>query len=39
MAKFSFPSINGLINMAIAIVILFIVVRFLPENIKGFFRV
>jgi len=33
------PSVNQLITLAIALVVLFFIVKFLPENIKGFFRV
>ncbi len=39
MAKLSLPTLNGLLNMAIAIVIIFLIAKMLPENIKGFFRV
>lgn len=34
-----FPSLNQLITLGIALVILFFVLRFLPESIKGLFRV
>jgi len=33
------PSLNQLITLAIALVILFLVLGFAPENIKKFFRV
>jgi len=33
------PTLNQLITLAIALVILFLVVGFMPENIKKFFRV
>ena len=33
------PSINQLITLAIAMVILFFLIGFLPESIKRFFRV
>jgi len=33
------PSINQLITLAIAMVILFVILRFLPENVKTWFRV
>jgi len=39
MAAFKVPSINNLISMAIAIVILFFLVKLLPENIRQWFRV
>jgi len=39
MAAFKLPTVNQLITLAIALVILFLVVGFLPENIKRFFRV
>jgi len=39
MAAFKLPSFNQLITLAIALVILFLIVGFLPENVKKFFRV
>jgi len=33
------PTINQLISMAIAIVLLFFVIRMLPEQVKTWFRV
>lgn len=33
------PSLNQLITLAIALAILFFILRFVPENIKQFFRV
>lgn len=34
-----FPSINQLITLAIAMVILFFIVKLLPESVKQWFRV
>ena len=34
-----FPSVNQLVSMAIAIVILFFLVKLLPEQVRGLFRV
>ncbi len=39
MGAFKIPSINQLISMAIAIVILFFLVKLLPENLKQWFKV
>lgn len=33
------PSIQQLITLAIALVVLMFILRFLPENIKGMFRI
>lgn len=33
------PSVNQLITLAIALAILFLILRFLPENVKTWFRV
>jgi len=33
------PSLNQLITLAIALVILFLLIGFAPENVKKFFRV
>ena len=38
-AALKVPSINQLITLAIALVILFLILGFAPENIKKFFRV
>lgn len=37
--NFNLPSINSLIGLAISLVILFFVVKMLPENVRSFFRV
>ncbi len=34
-----FPSVNQLITLAIALAVLFFVVKMLPANVQGFFRV
>jgi hypothetical protein len=39
MAALRFPSVNQLITLAIAMVILFFVLKLLPENIRALFRV
>ena len=39
MAAFKLPTVNQLITLAIALVILFLVIGFAPESIKKFFRV
>lgn len=39
MAAFKIPTINQLISMAIAIVILFFLVKLLPETVRQWFRV
>jgi len=39
MAAFKLPTFNQLITLAIALVILFLIVGFAPENVKKFFRV
>lgn len=39
MAAFKLPTVNQLITLAIALVFLFLIVGFMPENIKKFFRV
>lgn len=39
MAALKLPTINQLISMAIAIAILFFVVKLLPETVKQWFRV
>jgi len=36
---FKIPSVNQIITLAIALAILFFLLKFLPENIKGLFRV
>ena len=36
---FKLPTLNQLITLAIALVILFLVLGFAPENVKKFFRV
>jgi len=38
-SAFRLPTVNQLITLAIALVILFLVLGFAPENIKKFFRV
>lgn len=37
--KPTLPNFNQLLNLAIGLVILFLIIGFLPENIKKFFRV
>lgn len=39
MTAIKLPSINQLVSMAIAIAILFFLVKLLPENVRQFFRV
>lgn len=34
-----FPSLNQLITLAIAMVILFFILKLLPENVRALFRV
>jgi hypothetical protein len=36
---FKLPSITQLITLALALFVLFFVLRMLPENVKSFFRV
>lgn len=36
--KFNLPSINQLITLAIALVILTFVLKMMPENVKSLFR-
>lgn len=38
-ASLKLPSLNQLITLAIALVILFLILGFAPENVKKFFRV
>lgn len=38
-AALKLPTINQLITLAIALMILFLILGFAPENIKKFFRV
>jgi hypothetical protein len=35
----SLPSVNQVIRTALLVVILFFIVRFMPESVKQFFRV
>ncbi|MFZ2146953.1 MAG: hypothetical protein WAV28_07015 [Sedimentisphaerales bacterium] len=37
--KPTIPSVNQILNLAIALLIMFLILRFLPENIKQYFRV
>jgi len=39
MAAFKIPTVNQLMTLAIALVILFLILGFAPENVKKFFRV
>lgn len=39
MAEFKLPSLNQLVTLAIALVILFFLIKLLPESVKGLFRV
>ncbi len=39
MTAFKVPTINQLVSMAIAIAILFFLVKLLPETVKQWFRV
>lgn len=38
-SPFKVPSFNQLVTLAIALVILFLLLGFAPENVKKFFRV
>jgi hypothetical protein len=35
----SLPSVNQVIRTAVLVVVLFAIVRFMPEQVKSFFRV
>jgi len=37
--KLSVPSVNQVLAMAITMVVVFFILRFLPESVKGLFRV
>ena len=39
MDGFKIPTINQLITLAIALLVLFFVLKLMPENVKGLFRV
>jgi len=39
MAAIKLPTVNQLITLAIALVVLFLILGFAPEGIKKFFRV
>jgi len=39
MAAFKIPTVNQLITLAIALAILFLIIGFMPEGVKKFFRV